>query len=96
MDVLPIQTLRESMSEYVAQAESGRAFLIRRHAVPIAILRPVGEQDGAEDVPVSRFRASLPFWLKRASQAPLGLTWRGTRIAVVESAPARAARGDEP
>jgi len=92
---VPIQMLRDSMSEYIAQAESGRAFLIRRHAVPLAILRPVGEEDGTEDVPVSRFRASLPFWLKRARQAPLGLTWRGTRIAVVEGAPDRGARGGE-
>lgn len=96
MDVVPIQTLREAMSEYVAQAESGRTFLIRRHAVPLAILRPVGEDDSTEEVPISRFRASLPHWLKRARRAPVGLTWRGTRIAVVEGAPARGARGDEP
>lgn len=95
-DVVPIQTLRESMAEFVTQAESGRAFLIRRHAESLAILRPVGETDGAEDVPVSRFRASLPFWLKRARRAPLGLTWRGTRIAIVEGTPATRSQGDEP
>lgn len=93
METLPIQTLRESLSEYVAQAESGRAFVIRRHAQPLAILRPAGQDESAQDVPVSRFRTNLPMWLKRARRTPLRLTWRGTRVAVVESVPASSQRG---
>lgn len=93
MEILPVQTLRESMSEYLAQAESGHAFLIRRHAEPLAILRPLREDDAAEDVPVSRFRTHLTLWLKRARRTPLRLTWRGTRVAVVEGVRPRSQRG---
>lgn len=93
MEILPIQTLRESLSEYVAQAESGRAFVIRRHAEPLAILRPPAQDETAQDVPVSRFRSNLPLWLRRARRTPLRLTWRGKRVAVVEGVPASSQRG---
>lgn len=86
MDV-PIQTLRESLSEYVAHAERGQAFVIRRHSEPVALLRPLGSDDTGDDVPVSRFRANLPLWLTRAHTSPLTLTWRGRRLAAVEGPP---------
>lgn len=87
MEFVPVQTLRESLSTYVARAESGSAFIIRRHNEPLAILRPIGADPFAEDVAVSRFRADLIVWLRRARRTPLRLTWRGTQVAVVEGMP---------
>jgi antitoxin (DNA-binding transcriptional repressor) of toxin-antitoxin stability system len=84
---VPIQTLRECLSEYVAHAERGQAFVIRRHSEPLAILRPLAVDDVGEGVPVSRFRANLPLWLSRARNRPLTLTWRGRRLAAIESLP---------
>ena len=86
MDV-PIQTLRDSLSEYVAHAERGQAFVIRRHSQPLAILRPLGRDDTGDDVSVTRFRANLPLWLTRARNRPLTLTWRGRRLAAIEGVP---------
>lgn len=86
MDV-PIQLLRESLSEYVAHAERGQAFVIRRHSEPVALLRPLASDDTGVDVPVSRFRANLPLWLTQARANPLTLTWRGRRLAAVEGLP---------
>lgn len=86
MDV-PIQTLRECLSEYVAHAERGQAFVIRRHSEPVALLRPVVSGETGDDVPVSRFRTNLPLWLTRARTRPLTLTWRGRRLAAIEGLP---------
>jgi antitoxin (DNA-binding transcriptional repressor) of toxin-antitoxin stability system len=84
---VPIQLLRESLSEYVAHAERGQAFVIRRHSEPVALLRPLVSDDTGDDVPVSRFRANLPLWLAHARRGPLTLTWRGRRLAAVEGLP---------
>ena len=86
MDV-PIQTLRECLSEYVALAERGQAVVIRRHSQPLALLRPLSSDDAGDDVPVTRFRANLPMWLIRSRSGPLTLTWRGRRLAAIEGLP---------
>lgn len=51
------------------------------------MLRPLISADSGDDVPVSRFRANLPFWLTRARTSPLTLTWRGRRLAAIEGVP---------
>jgi prevent-host-death family protein len=94
MEALPVQTLREAMSEYVARAESGHVFLVVRHSEPLAVLRPGGRDDVGQEVGVSRFRTDLRVWLQRADRNPLRLTWRGRRVAIVERVPASGRRGE--
>ena len=94
MEALPIQTLRDAMSEYVARVESGHVFVVVRHSEPLAVMRPVGRDEAADELAVSRFRTDLCRWLEQANRQPLGLTWRGRRVAVVERVPASIRRGN--
>jgi prevent-host-death family protein len=86
-NVIGVRTLRRRVSESLVRVSRGETIVVVRHGHPIAIIRPLANDESGRRVSVTTFRRNLRRALVVTRRRPIVLTWYGDSAAVVAPIP---------
>lgn len=94
-NVIGVRTLRRRVSESLVRVSRGETIVVVRHGQPIAIIRPLVDDESGRRVSVTTFRRNLRRALIVTRRRPIVLTWYGDSAAVVAPVPPELELDDE-
>ena len=85
--IIGIRTLRRQVTQSLVRVSRGETILVVRNGHPIAIIRPIADEETGRQVSVTTFRRNLRRTLAVTRRRPIVLTWYGAATAVVAPVP---------
>jgi len=88
---ISMDSLRRQAGRCLASVSRGDSFVVMRHGLPVAVLRPPQDSEVCRTGAAYMLRRNLRDLIATARREPVLITWYGDGMAVLESLPAGSA-----